>query len=276
MKRCPSRLWVLPLNDGEAVEIRRLLEHHRETVLLSRQSWGASWAKLEPKLAQRARDFRNQCPGGEIFGVELAGSNPFGAIDIDHHRYRDDDRSHPLASLEQVARILGVLLTRWQLLVAANDRGYIPAMLGLNATPDEIAAVRAQDRAAQGIGPEQERQAEQDLRQAVWRDDKVFVPCHTKPTAAHADRLFDRAREALLVSAPEWDYYGPRHQGLTAFRFPEAHWSGGDPRSGYFGIENPSHETQQKILGFFWENVNPPQSPPRPASPEAQLPDSQR
>src|SRR5712692_6160335 len=129
MKHSQSRLWVLPLNDGEAVEIRRLLEDHGETPLISHQPWGASWANLEPELAQRLHEFRSRNPGGDIFGIELAGPNPFRAIDIDHHRYDHDDRSNPLASLEQAARILNVPLTRWQQLVAANDRGYIPAML---------------------------------------------------------------------------------------------------------------------------------------------------
>lgn len=159
----PERLWIVPVNDGEAVEIAALLGEHGETVAVTRQRWGASWAGLEAGVREAIERFRAAHPEGAIYGVELAGPDPYGAVNIDHHRYGEEDRSHPRSSLEQVAEVLGVGLGRWRRLVAANDRGYIPAMEAEGATAEEIAAVRQADRAAQGVTAEQEAAAERDV-----------------------------------------------------------------------------------------------------------------
>jgi len=246
------RIWVMPRNDGEAIEIEKILVTAGETVLVSRQPWGASWGSLELDIQERLR----AAGDAEIIGVELAGPNPYGACNIDHHKYRDEDRRHPLSSLEQVAARLNMPLNRWQQLVAANDRGYIPAMAALGATGDEIGAVRAQDRAAQGIGPDQERQAEIDIAAAEWRDGKVAVTCPRGVTSAHSDRLFGRARESLLMAPDEWDYYGPRHEEFASLPLPETHWSGGDPSSGYFGIRTPGASSRSLIRGAFWKGLS--------------------
>src|ERR1035438_9253214 len=98
-----NRMWVLAVNDGEAVEIVRLLHEYGEPVMLSREPWGASWAGLEAGIQDALRRFRAANPTGEIVGVELSGANPYGAGDIDHHRYDNDDRTCSHSSLEQVA-----------------------------------------------------------------------------------------------------------------------------------------------------------------------------
>ena len=98
------RRWILPRNDGEAVEIERFLLARGETVLVSHQPWGASWQGLESSI-------RNQIPdGAAVYGIELGGQPTIGgAVNIDHHRYRDEDRWRPDSSLEQVAARLGVV-----------------------------------------------------------------------------------------------------------------------------------------------------------------------
>ncbi len=74
--------------------------------------------------------------------------------------------------------MLGAGLTHRQQLVAANDRGYIPAMLEAGASESEIACIRSLDRAAQGISAEDERLAAEDIGQrAEWRGDRVMVRC---------------------------------------------------------------------------------------------------
>ena len=72
---------------------------------------------------------------------------PTPYTDIDHHNERD----HEPASIVQVAELLGVALTRREQLVAANDRGYIPALRAAGATDAEVADIRRADRAAQGV-----------------------------------------------------------------------------------------------------------------------------
>jgi len=248
------RLWVVPVNDGEAAEVRDLLRQNGELVLISAQKWGASWAGLEPELQACMQQFRRSHPEGEIIGIELEGTNRCDARDIDHHRYSDSDRSNPLSSLEQVAAILGVALTRRQQLIAENDKGYIPAMRRAGATDEEIADIRVQDRAAQGITPANELQAEQDLASAQWRGRKVLVACPCGATSAHSDRLFGRADETLLVAPDKWAYFGCRHRLLHDHAFPEQHWSGGSPENGFFGILNPSPPSQEAVLRFFWQS----------------------
>lgn len=250
------RLWVVPENDGESVEIVRLLRDQNEDHLVSRQPWGASWAALEPAVAASVAAWRSAHPGGIIYGVELEGANPWDARDIDHHCYSSGDRTHPLSSLEQVASLLGLTLTRRQHLAALNDRGYIPALLAAGATPGEIAAIRQQDRMAQGLTPAHEEQAARDVAGAEWRGMRARVVCSAGVTAAHADSLFGRASEVLFTSPAEWSYEGPRHRALAALvrehGFRERHWSGGAPEHGYFGIAQPSEAVRSAILDFFW------------------------
>lgn len=57
---------------------------------------------------------------------------PETAIVVDHH----NEMSSRPASILQVLALLGMDATRWQQLVAANDCGYIPAMLSMGATPE--------------------------------------------------------------------------------------------------------------------------------------------
>ena len=274
-----ERIWVTPKNDAESVEIAKLLiERGERRVCRTSQRWGASWAGLEPEILAELERFVSPSSGaaaGTIYGIELAGPHPYGAraVNIDHHRYGGgDDRSHPLSSLEQVAAMLGggatpLPLTRWQTLVALNDRGYIPAMTGgeAPATAEEVAAVRRADRAAQGITEAQEAAAARDVAErAEWsgggpgEGDRVKVWCPEGSTSAHSDALYGRARMILLMSPGEWNYYGPGHRDLAAIFDGAATefsvgstWCGGAKEGGYFGIAAPGVEAQRRILAWF-------------------------
>lgn len=258
--RATPRLRVVPVNDAEAVEIRKLLGEQGEAVAVSRQRWGASWAGLEPEVRAAIAAFRQAHPGGLIYGVELSGPDPYGAVNIDHHRYGDEDRGQAASSLEQVAALVpgAVPLGRWRNLVALNDRGYIPAMESAGATWAEIEAVRRADREAQGVTAEQEAAAERDLaKRAEFSADgqRVRVECPDGSSAAHADRLYGRAREILLMAPGEWNYYGPRHRELAArFAGRRGCWSGGAEASGYFGIAAPD-EAERRGVRAWWEAV---------------------
>ncbi len=257
-EKMKKRIFIVPVNDGEAVEIRNLLLDHGETVVVTRQPWGASWQGLEPEVVEEVEKLLAENPGAQVYGVELAGPARWGAINIDHHRYADDDRWSPKSSLEQVAELLGVELTRYQKLVAENDKGYIPAMEKAGATPDEIKLVRAQDRLAQGVTPDDERQAVIDIKYAERRGRKILLHCPKGSTSAHTDLLYGQYDELLKIDevSGKWIYFGPRHQqffALTDGGVAGARWVGGGKKSGYAGAEKPTPETQQKILKFFWE-----------------------
>lgn len=252
------KFFITPVNDGEAVEIRNLLSDHGERVAITRQPWGATWAGLETDVVAEVEGFLSQNPKTEVIGIELGGPARWNGSNIDHHRYQGDDRWSPKSSLEQVAELLGIQLSRYQTLISENDKGWIPAMEKAGAAPDEIALVRAQDRLAQGVTPDHEAQAIRDLRQAEWRGRQVVIRCPKGATSAHTDRLYGRFDEALTVDEVngKWIYFGHRHHAfhaLTEGGVAGARWSGGSEKSGYAGAEQPGAKTQQKILNFFWE-----------------------
>ncbi len=270
-----SRIWVVPKNDGEAVEIARLLRDRGERVLVTRQPWGATWVGLEETVRRelegcqasgggqepsdlralgargRVGDPAAGChPAPQVYGVELAGPNGYGAVDVDHHYYQGDDRRSKLSSLEQVAGLLGVELTRRQRLVAANDRGWIPAMLSEvdGVSEVEIESVRAQDREAQGLTAVDRARAERDLAAAEWRGERVLVRCPDGGTSWHSDLLFGKAAEWLLEGPENWSYSGARVAAFVGLAMPEPHWAG----AGYFGVARPGAGSRVAVERCFW------------------------
>ena len=239
-----NRVWVVPHNDGEAVEIVHLLEAQEENFLTTSQLWGATWEALESEIQYRLERIG---PGVVVYGIELGGPNKYCAINIDHHRYKDDDRSNPLSSLEQVAVILDISLNRWQHLVAVNDRSWIPGMLADGASPNEIEAVRQQDRTAQGLDETARIQAENDLLAAEHHKNKIFAHCPRGINAFHSDLLFGKAEEWLLAGPDSWVYSGTRVDAFIRLCLPETYWSGGSSAFGYMGVENPGPESQTRM-----------------------------
>lgn len=100
--------------------------------------------------------------------------------------------------------------TRWLDLVAANDRGRVGALLALDppSTAEEVASVRAADREAQGVTPEEEEEAAEAVRAARvvagGRLTALELP-HDRPAPA-ADRmepaLGGPGYENLLILTP--------------------------------------------------------------------------
>lgn len=83
-------------------------------------------------------------PSWRVYGIELQEdmAAPDNYIRIDHH----NDYAKKESSLQQVAAILNYPLNRYQQLVAANDRGYIPEMYRAGATDLETIQIRLADR----------------------------------------------------------------------------------------------------------------------------------
>lgn len=252
-----KKIFICPINDGESVEIRNVLEDNGEIVVVTRQPWGATWQGLESGTVDEIDGLLAREPKIRVIGIELAGPVRWDGRNIDHHRYASDDRSNPKSSLEQIADLLGIELTRHQLLVAENDKGWIPSMEKIGATSDEIKIIRAQDRIAQGVNPEQEAQAVRDLAEAEWQGRRVLIRCLKGATSAHTDRIYGRFDEALTIDGinGKWLYYGHRHHQFHSFSVGKtegACWIGGGAESGYAGAEKPTAELQSILLSFFW------------------------
>ena len=171
----------------------------------------------------------------------------------DRRQYDEEDRRQALSALEQTAERLGVVLNRWRQLVAANDRGWLPALEAMNATAAEIKDVRAFDMAAQGLTPADHEAAVRDVAQAEWRGSLARVVCPDGANSWHADLLYRRADETLLISPDRWSYSGPRVAAFQALALQEpGKWAGGTSPHCFFGVPRPSPRSMAQMEALFW------------------------
>lgn len=230
------RLFLLGGHDLEMAEIKKLLEAHNERYLDYNLSWGAKLSAYKKELGFK----------GNIYGIELEEDifTPLGYFRIDHH----NELSHLPASIEQVATVLGVVLTRDQKIIAANDSGYIPAMKNMGATEQEIVSVRLKDRQAQGISTRDELLGEQSiLENLTWDNNVAIVKALTPHFPTITDRLYGKASHMILYTDEKLVYYGPGIDKLVkklASWIPiKAYYGGGS--NGFFGIKDKVFTSQQ-------------------------------
>ncbi len=159
-------LFVLPYNDGEAVRAVQILRAlPAPYVLCSQQRWGAVLEKEMPALrASLNAAIKTVCiveiPGQEVDAMgqlkceqELRARGLQVEI-IDHHFYQWIDRTHQLSSLEQLCDKINWQLSDFDLHVAVNDRAWIPGLVALGLSIEQIRAVRNFDLCAQGHAAE--------------------------------------------------------------------------------------------------------------------------
>ena len=194
-----DRIFLLGGHDLEMLEIRRLLERVDVRYADAALGWGNANLSAYTELMQAE-------PDGDYYGVELHEDcmPPQHYTRIDHH---NDCTSRPAAIL-QVAALLSVEPDRRMMLVAANDARYIPGMLAMGASEDEVRAVRRADRAAQGVTEEDERLAEQSIAEGVCEvGDGLIVHALTGCFSPICDRLYPYHR-LLVYTDREWTFYG--------------------------------------------------------------------
>ncbi len=203
--KCNNMVVFLGGNDAEMNEIRQVLIQNGIETQDKNLGWGAKASAYAEEIAAAALS------GKTVVTVELERDIelPEGSIEVDHH----GDRSSEPASILQVLSLLGLEPTRMQLLLAANDSGFIPAMLAQGATQEEVAAVRLLDRQAQGITPEQEAEAERAISVAETINGVTVVRMAHSKCATVTDRLFDPNKpQCLLILSGdgESNFYGER------------------------------------------------------------------
>ena len=230
--------------DAEMVEIRNILEAQGLTYHDKKLSWGACLSAYKDEIASLPADVT------PVF-IELTPDipTPTNAKIIDHH----DEKAgrDKKTSIEQVADLLGVELSRRQKLISANDRGHIRAMRELCATGEEIAEIRALDRKAQGVTEDDEKLAEKSIEEHLENvtDDAVIVNSLTNKTSPVFDRLYDKyAHIFVFTTDGEMNYsgtgavvnslveiYRKRQKENPSFEF----WYGGNlPDYGFFGAKS--------------------------------------
>ena len=223
--------------------------------------WGASASAYAEEIAAAVSEDKTPVLVELALDMEL----PEGVIVVDHH---NENAGKP-ASILQVLDLLGAEPTRRQQLIAANDCGYIPAMLAIGATPEEVAAVRLADGSAQGITPEQESEAERAIAAAETVNGVTIIKMAHSKTATVCDRLFNPNQEQrllILSEDGESNFFGNGElcrllQGEdTGAKTAEGYtiyshfggWIGGNlPTSGFWGGYADQNEVEKFVIDFF-------------------------
>lgn len=198
-------IFLLGGQDLEMLTIRKLLLDHgyeegRNMIDLT-LNWGAALSAYSDWLQPSEKKY---------IGIELKTDLEIpDGVDyqlIDHH----NEQAHLPASIEQVASLLGIELTREQQLIAANDKGYIGAMIAAGATKKEWKNIRRQDREAQGVSDEDEQLAKKSLKKHArtnalgW----TLVKSLTPRFSAVRDRI-PHDHPCIIYDQAELVYYGP-------------------------------------------------------------------
>lgn len=232
-------------HDLEMVTIRDLLRAKSQRVVDHRLSWGAKASAYGREIAQ-ARD------GGQVpVLVELEPdiALPAGTVLVDHHGARASEPS----ALLQVFRLLGLPDGDWShrfQLVSANDTGHAAGLRAAGASDAEIRSIRAEDRRAQGITPEQDSAGLAALSQAVrWPGGILVVRLPHTHAATVTDPLAMATGEPpdlLIVTPVGRNFFGIGERVTRLDRAFPGGWTGGDlPERGYWGI---SQVIDEKML----------------------------
>lgn len=190
----PKYAFFLGGHDLEMVTVRDVLERAGQWYCDKGLAWGARASVYGEEIHVAVSQGFVPVLMELVLDIEL----PVNAVVVDHH----NQHAHCPASILQVLNLLGLTPTRWHELVAANDSGYIPGLRAMGANSIEIAKIRRADRAAQGVTPQMELDAEVAIDCVRYHGSLAVahIP-HLKPSPV-TDRLFDRwpdGRENLLT-----------------------------------------------------------------------------
>lgn len=235
-----QKLFLLGGYDLEMMTIKQMLEGRKDCVVLDKH---LRWDNA--KLSAYREDL-HLYQGYDVFGIELQEDIPLphNYHRIDHH----NDWVHKPSALEQVASVIDVKLNRDQQLVAANDRGYIPAMHAIEATEEEIADIRKRDRIAQGVTESDEALAERSLDQNLSRYGSLIVVKSLTPRFSPiCDKLFPY-RRLIVYTDSEWIFYGEGKAELVKqlandIELKKIYHGGGD--YGYIGTPQNAYSKEQ-------------------------------
>ena len=221
-------LFLLGGRDLEMQCIKEMLQKHGENYVDAKLAWNNAFLSAYSDVLTKNYQ--------AVYGIELHEDVqvPENYHKIDHHNEYSDRES----SLKQVADVLGVSLSRYEQLVSANDSGYIPAMMAMDATETEIQDVRRADRMAQGVTDAEEIMAEKAVEVREIVGDLQVVKTESSHFSPVCDRLYPY-NKLLVYNDEELVYYG-EGQGVLIQHFRElidagkAYYGGGD--SGFFGL----------------------------------------
>jgi hypothetical protein len=238
LKKLQKYSFLFGGNDLEMYEIKKLLiklinskkSEIDITIYDKNLLWGAKLSDYQNELERIDADV--------IYGVELIEDIPLqpNYRSIDHH----NTKSYLPSSIEQIAGIFNLQLSRHQILVAANDKGYIPAMIKAGATQQEIEEVRRNDRKQQGVTEEDEQKAGYSIKNNLEVIKDIFIiKSTTSKFSPITDRMFGKADKLIIYNDSKLCYYGKYKDIIVNYHYDyienyKAYHGGGD--NGYFGL----------------------------------------
>ena len=243
-----QRIFFLGGQDLEMLEIKNLLIKHNENFKDKNLSWGAKLSEYQEEL-EKYKDYK-------IYGIELKANiqSTKNYIEIDHHGKND----HKPSSLEQVANILGVKLTKEQKLIVANDSRYINGMRVLCATQEKIDEIRAKDRAIQGITEEDEVMAKNSFENTT--DNYIFS--QTPKFSALSDLAYNKFDKYVIYNFSKVVFYGYKKGKVLEFlnskNISENNYYYGGGDFGFVGIKEYALDKEdiEKLLEEFRQVEN--------------------
>lgn len=191
-----SAVFLIGGHDLEMVEIINILTSQKLKFYDKNLSWNNA------NLSDYADVLDNE---NSFIAIELKQDLKHPNVKfIDHH----NERSNEPSFIEQIADLLKITLTREQQLIAANDKGYIPAMEALGATQEEIKDIRRRDRQAQGIVNNDELLGEKSLKEnLIEKAGILIVKSLTTRFATITDKLYPY-KCLLIYNENALNYYG--------------------------------------------------------------------
>ena len=242
-----KRIFLLGGSDLEMTTIKNLLVNAGEQF----ETHDLRWDNAKLSSYEKTLEEYGNSPDYQIYGIELNEDipHPDNYVRIDHH----NDFANKPSSLEQVATLLGLEMDRHMQLVAANDSRYIPGMIKLGASREEIDDIRRADRAAQGVSEDDdERLAEESLKSCKGDASNLYViKSLTSKFSTICDRMYPY-RRLLIYNDDVAEFYGEGVNDLTSLFKSELdakkmYHGGGD--SGYLGTVSGAY-SKEEIAGI--------------------------
>lgn len=242
-----NRIFLLGGNDLEMTTIKNLLVNAGEQF----ETHDLRWDNAKLSSYEKTLEEYGNSPDYQIYGIELNEDipHPDNYVRIDHH----NDFANKPSSLEQVAKLLDLAMDRHMQLVAANDARYIPGMIKLGASREEIDDIRRADRAAQGVSEgDDERLAEESLKSCKGDASNLYVvESLTSKFSTICDRIYPY-RRLLIYNDDVAEFYGEGVNDLTSLFKSELdakkmYHGGGD--SGYLGTVSGAY-SKEEIAGI--------------------------
>lgn len=238
-----KRIFLLGGNDLEMTTIKNLLVNAGEQF----ETHDLRWDNAKLSSYEKTLEEYGNSPDYQIYGIELNEDipHPDNYVRIDHH----NDFANKPSSLEQVAKLLDLAMDRHMQLVAANDARYIPGMIKLGASREEIDDIRRADRAAQGVSEgDDERLAEESLKSCKGDASNLYVvKSLTSKFSTICDRIYPY-RRLLIYNDEVAEFYGEGVNDLTSLFKSELdakkmYHGGGD--SGYLGTVSGAYSKEE-------------------------------